>query len=183
MRAMLRKDRIFALLGAILFIGSTLALSVAVIIQQITTSNGAPPTQSPSSASQTCVDNITEPTLPAPEVYQPSGTVTDLQVSDLTLGDGAVIKAGDCLIVKYYGTLAADGKLFDENYSSTTGLAFTLGQGQVIQGLDQGLAGMKVGGVRRLVVPPTLGYGAQANGPVPANATLVFTIKLLRIQP
>jgi FKBP-type peptidyl-prolyl cis-trans isomerase len=84
--------------------------------------------------------------------------------------------------MKYYGTLAADGTLFDENYTKPSGFAFTLGSGQVIKGWDQGLVGMKVGGERRLVIPAALGYGEAGSPPkIPANADLVFVVKLLRI--
>jgi len=84
--------------------------------------------------------------------------------------------------MKYYGTLAADGTKFDENFTNATAFAFTLGQGQVIQGWDKGLVGMKAGGMRRLVIPAAQAYGDQAQGSIPANSDLVFVVKLLRIQ-
>jgi len=85
--------------------------------------------------------------------------------------------------MKYYGTLASDGTMFDENYTKPEGFAFRLGSGQVIKGWDQGLGGMKVGGERRLVIPAALGYGEAGSPPkIPANADLVFVVKLERIQ-
>jgi FKBP-type peptidyl-prolyl cis-trans isomerase len=135
-----------------------------------------------SSTQKTCSDGQTEQALDAPDVYKPEGAVTDLQSTDLTQGSGAAAKSGDCLVVKYYGTLASDGTKFDENFTKTTGFAFTLGQGQVIAGWDQGVVGMKAGGTRRLVIPASLGYGANAQGSIPANSDLVFVVKLLRIQ-
>ena len=84
--------------------------------------------------------------------------------------------------MKYYGTLASDGTLFDENYTKDTSFSFKLGAGQVIQGWDKGLLGMKVGGERRLVIPSELAYGESGQGAIPANADLVFVVKLLRIQ-
>ena len=92
-------------------------------------------------------------------------------------------KVGDCLVVKYYGTLASNGTKFDEDFTDTTALAFTLGQGQVIPGWDQGLVGMKVGGTRRLAIPAAQAYGSQSpTAAIPANSDLVFVVKLLRIQ-
>lgn len=171
-------ERIFAALGAVLFFGSACALTVFVIWQAV--SNKSDTTAQ--SAQSQCVDNKTEAKQPAPAVYIPSGPVTQLQTTDLEAGKGQVAKAGDCLVVKYYGTLAKDGTKFDENFSSTIGFAFVLGQGQVIPGWDQGLVGMKVGGTRRLVVPAALAYGNQGAGSIPANSDLVFVVKLLRIQ-
>jgi peptidylprolyl isomerase len=84
--------------------------------------------------------------------------------------------------MKYYGTLATNGTKFDENFTDTTAFAFTLGQGQVIEGWDKGLVGMKAGGMRRLVIPAAEAYGSQAQGSIPANSDLVFVVKLLRIQ-
>ena len=84
--------------------------------------------------------------------------------------------------MKYYGTLAADGTLFDENFTKDTAFTFALGSGQVIQGWDKGLEGVKVGGTRRLVIPSNLAYGEAGQGAIPANADLVFVVKLLRIQ-
>jgi FKBP-type peptidyl-prolyl cis-trans isomerase len=84
--------------------------------------------------------------------------------------------------MKYQGNLASDGTVFDENYTKSQALQFSLGAGQVITGWDQGLVGMQVGGTRRLVIPSDLGYGAGGSGAIPANATLVFTVKLLEIK-
>ncbi|MBL8121712.1 FKBP-type peptidyl-prolyl cis-trans isomerase [Candidatus Saccharibacteria bacterium] len=135
------------------------------------------------SATTVCEAKSTEEVLPQPEAFIAEGTATELQKTDLSQGDGAEAKNGDCLVMKYYGTLASDGTMFDENYTTAIGFAFTLGSGQVIQGWDQGLVGMKVGGERRLVIPANLGYGEAGSPPkIPANADLVFVVKLLRIQ-
>jgi FKBP-type peptidyl-prolyl cis-trans isomerase len=169
------RERAFAWVGIIIFTVSALALSAAVIIQQVMSNSS-------SSTSQNCTDNAVEPTLSPPSPYIPKTAVTSLQTIDLTAGKGQAAQAGDCLVVKYYGTLASTGMAFDENFTKTTGFAFTVGEGQVIQGWDQGLIGMKAGGTRLLVIPPSLAYGNQANGSIPANSTLVFVVKLLRIQ-
>jgi len=169
------RERIFAGGGAVLFFGLAIVGTVYAVMQ----GGGDSPTQQ---TAQTCTDTQTEQALAAPEVYKPEGTVSELQKTDLEAGDGAVAKAGDCLVVKYYGTLASDGTKFDEDFTDTTAFAFKLGEGQVITGWDQGLVGMKVGGTRRLVIPAAQGYGANAQGSIPANSDLVFVVKLLRIQ-
>ncbi len=106
--------------------------------------------------------------------------------TDLKIGDGATAASGNTLSVNYTGWLfdssKPDGK--GVQFDTTTGRApfnFTLGTNQVIAGWDQGVPGMKVGGVRRLVIPPSLGYGNLRNGPIPPNATLVFEIELLDV--
>jgi FKBP-type peptidyl-prolyl cis-trans isomerase FkpA len=107
--------------------------------------------------------------------------------TDLRVGTGADATTGKRLTVNYTGWLysasATDhkGTQFDTSVGKTP-FSFTLGAGQVIKGWDQGVAGMKVGGSRRIVVPPDLGYGAQAVGIIPANATLVFDVDLLSVQ-
>lgn len=104
--------------------------------------------------------------------------------TDLRVGTGAEAVSGSRLTVHYAGwlfsTTAADnkGSLFGTSVGSSP-FAFTLGAGAVIRGWDQGLVGMKVGGVRRLVVPPELAYGSTGYGPIPPNANLVFEVELL----
>lgn len=107
--------------------------------------------------------------------------------TDLRGGSGAEAAAGKVLTVHYTGWLydgsKPDGKGVQfETSVGTTPFSFTLGFGGVITGWDQGLPGMKVGGLRRLVIPPSLAYGPVRNGPIPANSTLVFEIELLDVQ-
>jgi len=107
--------------------------------------------------------------------------MSELKMETLKPGAGAAAKAGDRVTVHYVGTLT-DGKKFDSSRDRGEGFRFTLGQGQVIQGWDQGVAGMLVGEVRKLTIPPSLGYGARGFPPViPANATLVFEVELLKV--
>jgi FKBP-type peptidyl-prolyl cis-trans isomerase len=107
---------------------------------------------------------------------------SELQIEDLVAGTGAEAKAGDLVSVHYTGWLT-DGTKFDSSLDRGQPLQFTIGQGDVIQGWDQGVAGMKVGGKRKLTIPPALAYGAQGYPPViPPNATLEFEIELLGIQ-
>ncbi|HRG95848.1 MAG TPA: thioredoxin domain-containing protein, partial [Polyangiaceae bacterium] len=108
------------------------------------------------------------------------GTPTVTKV-DLTLGTGMMAAAGDRLKVHYVGTLSS-GAEFDSSRKRDAPFEFELGAGQVIKGWDQGLAGMRVGGTRRLVIPPSLGYGDAGHPPIPPNATLSFVVELLEIK-
>lgn len=176
------RERIVAWVGVIVAALSAVALSAAVLIQQYITNHTPQPSISPS-PTVSCADTAAEATLAIPTAYVASGTVSGLQTTDLATGSGPAAKSGDCLNVKYYGTLATNGKEFDENFSQKTGFAFTLGQGQVIAGWDQGLVGMQAGGMRRLVIPASLAYGSQSpSSAIPANSALVFVVKLIRIQ-
>jgi FKBP-type peptidyl-prolyl cis-trans isomerase len=174
------RERLFAGFGAFLFLASACALTIFVIFQS---SSGDSSNQTTASQQQACSDNQSEPTLAAPEAYKPTEPVADLQTTDLEQGSGPAAKAGDCLVVKYYGTLASNGTKFDENFTDATAFAFKLGQGQVIEGWDKGMVGLKAGGTRRLVIPAAQAYGSQSpSAAIPANSDLVFVVKLLRIQ-
>ena len=104
------------------------------------------------------------------------------QVEDFVVGDGPEAKAGDTVSVHYTGTLT-DGKKFDSSVDRGQPFSFPLGQGRVIKGWDVGVEGMKVGGKRKLIIPPDEGYGPTgAGGVIPPNATLVFEVELLQIH-
>ena len=104
-----------------------------------------------------------------------------LQIDDMKVGTGAEAKAGNTVTVHYVGTLT-DGSKFDSSRDRNEGFKFTLGKGQVIKGWDEGVAGMKVGGLRKLTVPPEMGYGARGFPPViPGNSTLIFEVELLNV--
>jgi len=118
-----------------------------------------------------------------------STTPSGLRIEDVTVGSGATAQAGQDVTVHYTGWLhdpkAADGRgrPFDSSKSRGDPFSFSLGAGMVIQGWDEGVAGMQVGGSRILTIPPELGYGAQgAGGVIPPNATLVFEVDLLGVQ-
>jgi FKBP-type peptidyl-prolyl cis-trans isomerase FkpA len=103
-----------------------------------------------------------------------------LVIDDLVVGTGATAAVGDTVSVHYVGTLT-NGTKFDSSYDRGLPYSFRVGAGQVIAGWDQGVPGMRVGGKRRLTIPPSLAYGNQAFGSIPANSTLVFEIELLSI--
>jgi peptidylprolyl isomerase len=121
------------------------------------------------------------PLASEPKVTPPSGAPPKkLEIKDLVAGTGAEAKAGEKLTVNYVGVLFKGGKEFDASWKRKEPFEFTLGQGQVIKGWDQGLVGMKVGGRRELVIPSELAYGKTGSPPaIPANAPLVFVIDLL----
>jgi peptidylprolyl isomerase len=117
-----------------------------------------------------------EPTVPPQSGTPPTKLVT----KEIIPGTGPEAKAGDTVTVNYVGVLYKGGKEFDASWKRNEPFTFTLGRGQVIPGWDQGVAGMKVGGRRLLIIPAPLGYGAKGSPPtIPPNAALVFVVDLL----
>jgi peptidylprolyl isomerase len=139
-----------------------------------TSSTSTTPTataKTPTSGPLSKEPKVTVPTGPAP---------TKLETKDLIVGTGAEAKDGDTVTVNYVGVLYKGGKEFDASWKRNEPFSFTLGKGQVIAGWDQGVAGMKVGGRRELIIPSELAYGAKGSPPtIPANAPLVFVVDLL----
>ena len=119
-----------------------------------------------------------------PEVDAPDGPPpTELEVSDLTVGDGAEAGPGDTVKVHYVGVAYSTGEEFDASYNRGAPLDFPLGAGRVIRGWDEGVAGMKVGGRRRLVIPPHLAYGDRgAGGVIAPGETLIFVVDLVDVR-
>jgi peptidylprolyl isomerase len=114
---------------------------------------------------------------------QPGDPPSTLVKQDIVKGTGATAKAGDTVTVQYVGARFRDGVQFDASWDRGQPFVFPLGGGQVIQGWDQGVAGMKVGGRRQLTIPPDLGYGPQGQPPLIApNETLIFVVDLKKVR-
>lgn len=128
------------------------------------------------------------PALFALSAYAQTPAPKDLQIINRRIGFGEIAAPGRTIVVHYAGWLfdgaAAENKgyQFDSSRSRGQPLTLQLGVGRVIVGWDQGIPGMKVGGLRTLVIPPELGYGARGAGPIPPNATLVFDIELIGVR-
>jgi peptidylprolyl isomerase len=127
---------------------------------------------------------MTVPLSEKPQVDSPDGPPpTDLEISDLTVGSGAEASAGDEVRVHYVGVAYSTGEEFDASYNRGAPLDFKLGTGRVIAGWDRGVAGMRVGGRRRLVIPPHLAYGDRGAGNViRPNETLIFVVDLVGVR-
>jgi len=125
----------------------------------------------------------------APSGPPPGGTLTAFEKIDTQVGSGAEATPGSKVTVHYTGwiyderTESRHGKTFDSSVGRGQPFSFDLGAGQVIRGWDEGVAGMKVGGKRTLMIPPDLGYGNRSAGPIPAGSSLVFDVELLDVQP
>ena len=129
------------------------------------------------------VTPLPTPTPTRPENNKIIKMENGLQIEDLKVGTGTEAKSGDTISVNYVGALA-NGTVFDASEKHGGPATFQIGVGQLIKGWDEGIPGMKVGGKRKLVVPPSLGYGSQnvGNGAIPPNSTLVFEVELLAVQ-
>jgi FKBP-type peptidyl-prolyl cis-trans isomerase len=119
---------------------------------------------------------------PPPVSAEPTVTASGLKIIEIKAGTGDEAQKGQTVSVHYTGWLA-DGTKFDSSLDRGQPLSFVLGAGQMIPGFDEGVAGMKVGGERRLIIPPNLAYGAQGRPPrIPANAELTFDVQLVSVQ-
>jgi FKBP-type peptidyl-prolyl cis-trans isomerase len=145
----------------------------------ITTPKPSPPTPAIKAlAAQAGSDTKTKPKIPKPTGKPPTSLIED----DIVTGTGKAATSGDSVTVDYVGVSWSTGKEFDSSWKRKQTFPFTLGQGSVIRGWDQGVAGMKVGGRRMLVIPPDLAYGASGSPPsIGPNETLVFVIDLRKI--
>ena len=147
----------------------------------------APPTESTETETTPAVpaatkDSLGQPLDQKPMVEKPAGKApTALEVEDLAQGSGAEAQAGQQLTVQYVGVSYKSGEQFDASWDNGQPFPFQLGAGMVIPGWDQGLVGMKVGGRRKLTIPPELAYGPAGSGPIGPNETLVFVIDLLEV--
>lgn len=136
------------------------------------------PEPTPSEAREALKDTSVKPELPKPSGSPPRR----LETEDVVKGKGPAAKAGDNVVVQYVGVTFSTGEEFDASWTSGQPFAFPLGGGQVIEGWDRGIVGMKKGGRRVLTIPPELGYGAAGSPPaIGPNETLVFVVDLLEI--
>ena len=125
------------------------------------------------------MSNADKPSVTIPDGDPPDSLVTE----DITVGDGPEAEPGKNVMVHYVGVAWSNGKQFDASWDRNESFDFRLGAGQVIQGWDYGVAGMKVGGRRRLTIPPALGYGSRgAGGVIKGGETLVFVVDLLGVS-
>ena len=155
--------------------GLTAAQATSTPVTTPTTTATTPAVTTPTSGPLSSEPAVTKPSGPAP---------SKLVTKDIVTGTGKAAASGSSVTVNYVGYLFKNGKVFDASWKrhQTFG-PFTLGQGAVIKGWDQGLVGMKVGGRRELIIPPSLGYGAAGSPPtIPPNATLVFVVDLLAVS-
>ncbi|MCX6705208.1 MAG: FKBP-type peptidyl-prolyl cis-trans isomerase [Candidatus Woesebacteria bacterium] len=166
------------------YLFATIFLVVLIIIVGIAVFSGRRQSNNQLLATATPTSTI-EPTAEpvATQSAKPITKVDKLIIQDEVVGTGAEALAGKKITVNYTGTLT-DGTKFDSSLNpGRTPFEFTLGVGEVIQGWDQGFAGMKVGGKRKLTIPSSLGYGATGTGGViPPNATLIFEVELLGVE-
>ncbi len=169
---------IFALICGLAFWpqSQTLKTEKKVLGTTTATTNSAATTNTEKTTEVDAQDNstnnlATEGTSPMSE---------ELIITDTQVGTGAEVKAGDMVRIHYTGTLE-DGTIFDSSVNRGQPFETQIGVGMLIQGWDQGIPGMKVGGKRHLIIPAELGYGAQAVGSIPANSTLIFDVELLEI--
>ena len=162
--------------------GIAVALALAVVTMFFI-APGLSPFRQMTPPTTTQADITTNTTTQDSTTTMPTENTDQLQVTDETVGTGAEAVAGDSVTVNYVGSLT-NGQVFDASANhGTAGFTFNLGAGQVIKGWDQGVAGMKEGGKRKLVIPADLGYGNQAVGNViPANSTLVFEVELVKVE-
>jgi peptidylprolyl isomerase len=149
-------------------IGALAVLAVIVVVVLISQGGGEDNT-----------DLSKEPVIEAGSGDPP----TELQTNDIVVGDGAEAKPGDTLSVQYSGALYDTGEVFDTSWDDKQPLDFPLGAGQVIPGWDQGLAGMKEGGRRELIIPSDLAYGAAGSPPsIPPDSALIFIVDLEKVS-
>jgi peptidylprolyl isomerase len=154
--------------------GATSATSTASASTSATTSASASATSTTTSSTPLPAALKTKPTVAIPKGPPPSKLV----VKDLVKGTGPAATAGSTVNVQYVGELYKGGKQFDASWNDGSGQPVSLPLTGVIKGWQQGIPGMKIGGRRELIIPPSLGYGATAQSKIPANSTLVFVIDL-----
>lgn len=160
----MRKDFLQAIV--VFFVIIIAGISIMYASQNL---SGASPTPTPT-PEQTA-------TAPTPD---DATALKELKIQDEVVGTGQAVKKGDTITVNYTGSLT-DGKVFDTSIGKQP-FTTQIGVGQVIRGWDLGIIGMKIGGKRKLTIPPSFGYGDQATGSIPPNSTLIFEVQLISIN-
>lgn len=176
-----RRDRATAWFFAIIFIVSTCALTIAIVISAVQGNNNQDTTETANQSQENKVDPANQLQGKPLAGFTPVSGVTELQKIDTTPGNGKEVKPGDTVTVDYTGAVASTGVVFQS--SKDMGQPVSFGLSQVIAGWSQGIPGMKEGGTRRLVIPAALAYGPNppAGSGIPANADLVFDVTLQKI--
>jgi FKBP-type peptidyl-prolyl cis-trans isomerase len=181
-----KRDRAFALFGALLFLVTSSALTIAVIytlVQQHDQNQAASQAAAAATKAQTKTSTAKQTKLTGTIMQGFTPTTTpqiQLKIEDTKAGTGATVKAGDTITADYVGALMSTGVIFDA--SADHGGPQTFPLSGVIAGWSQGLPGMKVGGTRRLLIPASLAYGSQAQTGIPANSDLVFDVTVTKID-
>ncbi|HEX3733950.1 MAG TPA: FKBP-type peptidyl-prolyl cis-trans isomerase [Solirubrobacterales bacterium] len=162
--------------GLTLIVAACVALALAVAGCGSSSDSSSSTESSTSTSSESSADLNKKPKVTVPKGAPPK----KLEEKELVEGTGPEAKSGDEVTVQYVGVNYKTGKEFDASWDRGEPFSFTLGAGQVIPGWDQGVAGMKVGGRRELIIPPELGYGSTGSPPaIPPNETLIFVVDLL----
>ncbi len=173
-----RRHRAFAAFGAALFLLTSSALTIAIVLDAV--SNKDSNNASNTSQQENKVDPAKQLKGKPLNGFTPVAQINQLQATDTKTGAGDTVKPGDTITVDYTGAVASTGIIFESSLDS--GQPATLSLQQVIAGWSQGIPGMKVGGSRRLLIPASLGYGAQGAGSIPPNADLVFDVTVHSIS-
>lgn len=176
-------ERVFALVGALLFFGTTAAVSVIVVLQVRQQNKLEKDSQSAQEAAANLETQPKEGQLQGTKLenFTPVNQVDKLQSTDLVVGTGDLVRAGDTITAHYTGALASNGTIFQSSHDMGQPATFSLSG--VIQGWTDGVPGMRVGGKRRLLIPYAQAYGdaGRPDGGIPSKADLVFDIELVKI--
>lgn len=178
-RRQARKRRLISLSAIVVVF-----LAIMLIISLVSDDDSTDVTAGDDTETTETTEEATTPTSAKPADPEPGGEapVTELVTEDIKVGDGAEVKAGDTIVAHYLGATYADGKPFQASWDSGQTFKTVIGQGDVIQGWDEGIPGMKVGGRRKLVIPAEMAYGAEDNGDGRPHGDLVFIIDVYAIK-
>lgn len=173
--------KLYPILILVAVIGIGAAGVYFLLNQKITTQNDFNLTQTPTPTSAIISPTQTNSGVTKSEMDNFQTMPDGLKIKDEVVGNGTEVKSGDTVTVNYLGTLE-NGTKFDSSYDRNQPFTTQIGVGQVIAGWDEGIVGMKVGGKRKLIIPPDLGYGSQNLGSIPPNSTLIFEVELISVK-